>query len=350
MKKIGIITLNGNTNFGNKLQNYAVQRVFEKKDCKVETIWYYYEPFKIIYGIREIIRVISKKRYRNFCKFDKKIKYSKYYICDGKNSKELKKEYDHFFVGSDQVWNVNYNLSLDSYLLAFADPKQRNSISASFGISELPEKFKEKHKIELEKFNSISVREDAGKNIIKNLGVKNNVEVLIDPTMMLTCEDWSEVAIKPSVMPKKKYILNYFLGELPTKIKEEIERVSKEYDCDVINILDKNDPYYNYGPSEFLYLEKNAFLICTDSFHSCVFAMLFNRPFVIFERKEPGFENMYSRLDTLLSKFELKNRKFEGKIKKENLEHDYSNAYKILEKERKKADDFISNAIGYSKK
>ena len=54
---------------------------------------------------------------------------------------------------------------------------------------------------------------------------------------------------------------------------------------------------------------------------------------------------MNSRLATLISKFKLKNRKFEGEITKENLNHDYSEAYKILEEERKKSKKFLEKAL-----
>ena len=55
---------------------------------------------------------------------------------------------------------------------------------------------------------------------------------------------------------------------------------------------------------------------------------------------------MSSRIDTLLSKFKLKNRRYNGKnITKENLEHDYSEAYKILEKEREKSKKFLEKAL-----
>ena len=76
------------------------------------------------------------------------------------------------------------------------------------------------------------------------------------------------------------------------------------------------------GPSEFLYLEKNAFLICTDSFHSSVFAILYNVPFIIFNR-ENSKNLMNSRIETLLDNFKIKNRIFDGdRITQDNLKHD----------------------------
>ena len=40
MKNVGIVTLFGEYNFGNRLQNYAVQQVLEKNGLNVETIKY----------------------------------------------------------------------------------------------------------------------------------------------------------------------------------------------------------------------------------------------------------------------------------------------------------------------
>ena len=162
--------------------------------------------------------------------------------------------------------------------------------------------------------------------------------------MLLSLEEWEKVSKKPKMLKYNKFILNYFLGEVSDERRSEIERIAKENNCVIIDILDKNSPFYECGPSEFLYLEKNAFLICTDSFHSSVFAILFNCPFIIFDREDKE-EKMNSRLDTLINKFKLKNRKFEGKITEENLNHDYSEAYKILEEERKKSEAFLKNAL-----
>ena len=117
----------------------------------------------------------------------------------------------------------------------------------------------------------MSVREDTGKKIIEDLTNRDDIEVLIDPTMLLTIERWENVMKKPEQYRGEKYILCYFLGNLSDEKKEAINAIAKEKKCKIINLLDKNDLYYSSGPSEFLWLEKNAELICTDSFHSSVF-------------------------------------------------------------------------------
>ena len=347
--RVAIITINDINNFGNRLQNYALQYILKKNKIKCENIVdsTYYD-FKITFKdyLKHYLYILFfKSRIRRidfFYHFNKKICYSKY------NFNNASDKYDYFIVGSDQVWNPYFALS-DVTLLKNIDSKKRISYSASFGVSSIPQKYHSKLKSELNKFKSISVRENSGQDIIKKITGNDNVKLLIDPTMLLTADEWDKVSKKPAQLDKiknKKYILNYFLGKLSTDRKEEIEKIAKENKCHIINILDKKDPFYLSGPGEFLYLEKHAFLICTDSFHSSVFAILYNRPFIIFDREQKGMENMNSRIDTLINKFKLKNRKYNGNnITKENLDHDYSEAYKILEKEREKSKDFLEKAL-----
>ena len=297
-------------------------------------------------NIKEVFQNSSRKRYSNFIEFDKLIKYSKAYIYKDKIHKSV--NYDYYIVGSDQVWNTTFHTFSRFYLLEGINEKNKISYSSSFGTADLSSEYKPLFKNNLQHFKYISVREDSGKRIIDKLTKRNDVEVLIDPTMLLTAKEWDKVEKRPeqlNAFKNEKYILNYFLGNLSEARKKEIEKVAKEYDCHIINLLDKNDMFYTCGPSEFLYLEKHAFLICTDSFHSSVFALLYNRPFIVFER-EDNFKNMSSRLDTLINKFNLKNRKYNNKcITIENLNHDYSESYKILEIERKKSKEFLIKAL-----
>lgn len=351
MKSIGIVTINDNDNYGNRLLNYAVQEVLKQNGHKVVTL----KNNSIInsrdkfmlrlvkYQIKNIKKRYKKKSRRNleFEKFNKNIVFSKKYVTP---YSKVYKKYDYFITGSDQVWNPNFGRLRDVDLLSFAKPEQRIAFSASFAIAQLPEECKNKAKKELEKFKAISVREDRGKEIVEELTERKDVQVLVDPTMLLTSEEWDKVEKKPEQLKTDKYILNYFLGEMSEKRKKEIERIAKENNCEIINILDKNSPFYQTGPSEFLYLEKNAFLICTDSFHSCVFAILYNRPFVVFDREDSN-EKMNSRLDTLLKKFKLQDRWYKDKITEEQLLVDYKESYIILGEERKKAKEFLENAI-----
>ncbi len=360
MKKIGIVTLNDNYNYGNRLQNYAVQEFLLEhfQDIDVETIRNFPITNKKCGRLENIIRIIrrngfefkrylksDKKRLKNFRVFNKNIKYSKK-IFSWMHTDWFNK-FDYFLVGSDQVWNPNYRMS-DLELLKFSKKNKNIAFSASLAVDEIPENKIQRAKDGFNNFEYISVRENRGKEIIESLTGRNDIEVILDPTMLIDSKKWSNLSKKSKIIAEnQKYILNYFLGEIPKEWNNEISRIAKENNCKIINILDKNDAYYQCGPEEFLYLEKNAFLVCTDSFHSSVFSIIFNTPFIVFNRKQKKIKSMNSRIDTLLNKFELENRRFEGKIEDYILDRNFSNVEKILSVERERAKQFLHKALKY---
>ena len=62
-KKVGIVTLCGNNNYGNKLQNFAVLFYVSKMDYNVETIWIC-NPF-LDNPIKQILKYFKKVMYEN---------------------------------------------------------------------------------------------------------------------------------------------------------------------------------------------------------------------------------------------------------------------------------------------
>lgn len=349
MKKAGILTIYDIHNYGNRLQNFAAQEFLKEMNIEPETIKN--ENNRYIIKIKRLIKALVKhneyKREKNFIRFNKKyINFSNYTVdCKTTNIK-FQNKYDFFITGSDQVWNPTFGRMSDIDFLTFADNAKKISFAASFGINEIPNNLKEYYKNNLEKFKALSVREERGKEIIKELTNRDDAVVLLDPTMLIPKEKWEKIIKEPKMLIKKnikKYILCYFLGNLSENRKKEIKRIANENNCEIINILEKDDPFYTSGPDEFLYLEKNAFLICTDSFHSSVFAILFNRPLVMFDREDKEVK-MNSRLETLMKKFGLENRWFKDKINNDLLKSDYQ-IKEILNEERKKGKKFIEEAI-----
>lgn len=344
MKKAGILTLFGEYNFGNRLQNYAVQEVLKKYNLEVETIKYLLKDSQ-----NPIINnEIEENRLQKFKEFNKNIKFAEdilYMDCPTPNN--FAEEYDYIVLGSDQIWNYSFKSFSDKAFGSFAPKYKKIALAASFGVDYVPEKDSILYntcKKYLEDIKAISVREEAGKNIIKELTGREDVEVLIDPTMMILTEKWESIANKPEKLKSDKFIIKSFLGTVSEEIELELDRVAKENNCDIIDISDKNSPFFNVGPAEFLYLEKNAFLVATDSFHSCVFSILFNTPFVIFKRQDK-VKSMYSRIETLMKKFEMEYRIFDGKITEKVFKSDYSKIEKTLNEEREKADKFLKEAL-----
>lgn len=351
MKKIAIITIFDENNYGNRLQNFATQEILKEHGFKVSTLpntAYYNNQINLFkYYLKKIINQLSycffkkNKRLKNFKAFDKK------YIETGKfihikNTYKIVDRYDYFICGSDQIWNPYFSRLSPIDLLTFS-PKEKNiALAASFGVSQLEDQHKKICKDALSNFKAISVRENQAKNIIHDIGF-SNCTVLIDPTMMIDYDKWCSIEAKPSYL-KKDFLVVYYLGEISETRKTFINKISHDNDLDIIYLCDINFPqYYNSGPDEFIYLVHHAKLVITDSFHACVFSILFKTPFYVFEREDDNVK-MNSRIETLLSTFDLKDRLIKS-YDSYDLEVDYSNIDLILNNERNKFNNFLDTSL-----
>lgn len=344
MKKGCIVTLHGNYNYGNRLQCYAVQKKLSNFGYKTDILRNI--QINTIKGFIKFV-ILKMKWYKNenFKQFEKdNLVLSKKTIYNGKGIRKTEKNYDFYAIGSDQVWSPEIGLPKK---LMFLDNinKRKIAFSASIGVDGIPESEKEFYKKGIKSMYKISVREEKAKEALDELETSKDVQVLLDPTMLLTKEEWESVAKKPTEYSSEKYIFAYFLGEIPKEAQELMDRLSKDGNYKIINPLDENDKYYNAGPAEFVYLEKNAEMIFTDSFHSCVFGILMDTPFVVFERM-CRLKSMNSRLATLLKKFDLENRRYNKNMNiEEIMQFDNKKIELILNEERKKADEFIKEAL-----
>lgn len=342
MKTVGIVTLTDMYNYGNSLQNYAVKTVLGRLGYDAKTIHISYGGIKVKEVIRSFVkRTPYNKKLLSFLLFEREYLDMTY----GKKVDEFNDEFDFFVVGSDQVWNTSwydqYPFMKDVYLLTSVSDSKKVAFSASFGIDEVKSKYRHVFSTELAKFKALSVREEVGKKIINSLTGKNPT-VLLDPTMLLTAEDWIKIEKKPKYA-EDGYILTYFLSDKCEKAQEQLDIIKNGRN--VYELLNSDDEIVGAaGPSEFIWLINHADLILTDSFHACVFSFLFNKPFIVYDRNGKDC-NMNSRLDTLLKKFDLE-RKYAGSGLENDLwEFDYKNGYKQLEVERQKATDFLRKAL-----
>jgi len=359
--KVGIVTITEGENYGNRLQNYATQATLKKLGCEVETVFnnYGYKKSNFVKkGLKELLvlmcdvlhingsdKINNAKRAKRFKKFnDKLINMSKFELGKGYAPKELKENYDFFVTGSDQVWNPEFLFNSDVEFLTFAKPGQRIAYSASFGISKLPDNCKKKYKKWINDMDYLSVREEAGSYIIKEL-TGRDAEVLVDPTIMLSKDEWLSIAQKPKCYKGKKYILTYFLGEMSKEVNMKLNKLAKENDYEIINLLDKMDrEIYSVDPSEFIWLINNAELMCTDSFHGVVFSLIMKTPFVILDRID-NCGSMNSRIDTLLKLFN-KEERYGLDLDDENVFNmDFSNVDSIIEVERERAYRYLKKAM-----
>lgn len=349
--KTGIISIFDNTNIGNRLQNYALQYTILQYADRVISIRNNWREKSVIRKIKQklsgntqILKIAGKKRQHEIALFsDRYIHSSKsiYKFQDRLLSLESKDVCDLYCAGSDQIWNPTIGRSGMFNYLGFAERDRTFSYAASFGIDHIPEEYVAGVRKGLEHIKFISVREDAGKCIVEELTGRTDVYVHVDPTMLLTAEEWDKVSKRPKQRLPEKYILTYFLGDVSEERKTVLRNKADELGCELVELMDKNGPYYNNGPSEFLYLIKHAAMVCTDSFHGSVFSFLYERPFVIFDRAGNG-ENMSSRLETLCSKFGLEYCMARGdEIPELSMTPDYSEGFAVLETERKRSNDYF---------
>ena len=353
--KVGVITIWDIDNYGNRLQNYALLTIIKKLgyDSYTLKVWpqsYLKRAFQYItnYDV-SILRILKERlegnvRKANFLLFEKKNipKDRRFYNCKY-DKKLLNKKYSIIVVGSDQIWHPVF-LKNKNFFPTFANSIINTiSYAASIGVSQLNEVDKVNLRDGLRYIKHISVRETQAASIISDLGM-NTPEVVLDPTMLIDKNEWSNLEIKPSYA-EKKYLLVYFLGEISEERLQLIDKISKEYQLQIITLGDrKYSEIYTAGPAEFLFLFHHATLIFTDSFHGCVFSILFNSPFYVFSR-EDRLENMSSRIDTLLAYFNLQNRIVDDVSTSISLTYDFTLCDKQLLDLRAKSINFLKTAL-----
>lgn len=352
-KKVGIITTVHTENYGNRLQNYASKKIFESLGhntymfCpRVQKNKYFKLTHRLtnrlVYCTHKLYSLLRiKKRYRyddlmhlykknirNFQRFNKKY-LDLIYVSKLEDIENM----DLYFVGSDQVWNPRYlNEELDKsmLLLSFTAPNKKNSLAASFGVTSLPEEWKSIYSQELSTFEHISVREKSAKNIVKDLTGKE-ASVIIDPTLMLSKDDWKKICRKPDEYDiNKPYVLVY-LFHMSKDIENTIQKLADMHNLNVCDII-RNPLTHACDSGEFLYLILNSQLVITDSFHGTIFSFIFDKPF--FTLKTDANKETITRISNIIKLLSLE-RKYKGiDLNKNIFECDYSKGKARLKKEQ----------------
>ncbi|MCZ0717174.1 polysaccharide pyruvyl transferase family protein [Aerococcus kribbianus] len=361
MKKVGIVTLLGYFNYGNRLQNYALKIILEKLGYEVDSLAFNTssdflmeemteeKPKRNLFGYARLvprkIKMLAEER-KYAASENKRTDLFKSFTDDYLNeqafSQENEKNYDYFIVGSDQVWNPRYIKGQPQFMLPFTSKRKKIAYAASIGLPELPNEVMHIYKPYLADFNHISVREKEGSAIVDEM-LDYQPEVVLDPTMLLAAEDWNQVAKAANNRPDEDYVLTYFLGGLDEEKEKIIDFYKKNYGLKVINMGQRNEKLtYETSPREFIDYIKNSRIFLTDSFHGVAFSIIYNKNFITFKRG-----NMNSRIDTILRNFKLEDRKShvinDYAAALETI--DFSDAMQILELEKQKSIQFLKNAM-----
>lgn len=349
--KIGIVTLYGNTNYGNRLQNYAVQEILKQRGCEIETLVCKKNTPKDL--LRKIYHVVlswigdkQSKRMIKFNQFNKEMVRTR--IIQNKNGllpSEIAQEYDFFVAGSDQVWNPDIRLNeKDNFFLRFAHREQRICLAPSIATEEVPQTCMVEYQIGLGGFPYLSCREKNGAELISRI-TGRNCENIIDPTLAIDAQDWR--AFSKPLSQARPYILMFFLGTVSDKLRQLAQAEAQKRKLDIVEITSVKDKYFVSDPQNLVWLIDHAELVLTDSFHGAAFSINMNTPFYVFNRVSvKSIEvRITSRISALVEKFCLSERYIEDELKKLDFSCCFERTNAVLEAERKHFQNYLDRCL-----
>ena len=338
-KKIGIVTLHAIANYGGILQAYALQIVLERMGYEAEKIelsmwrkqltrfqklWIY--PYRMFQ--KKILKkscIIKKEEHQyesGMAKYDRAM-YTMPFINTYIKRKQIysyielnQDDYEALIVGSDQIWRPRYirdaNADIRDSYLQFAKgwDVKRIAYAASFGTNECeytPSELKDCGEL-LEKFDAVSVREESGIQLCAAMG-RADVCQLVDPTLLLNKEDY--IKLIPDNYPKSEGDLLCYVLDKTGETGRIIQYVAQQLNLRLFEVIsnpmartNKEDGYYQPPVEKWLQGFKDAKFVVTDSFHACVFSILFGKPFIVIGNQERGM----ARYQTLLKMFRVEER------------------------------------------
>lgn len=376
--RVGIITTFRQPNWGSVLQAYALEKVIEQMNYDVEVIDYKYpNEFHWKRGIKWgknpdtlkaklhkikvyflcMLKLRSKPMMELLNSFIKKNMKLSRQIDSYESLHENPPIYDIYVSGSDQIWNPNTMFGDMSYMFDFVpNGNKKISYASSFSCLSIPNSLKDIYKINLSTYSALSVRENNGRNIIRQL-IGRDAKVVLDPTLLLSKEHWEKLAekAKKTDLPKS-YILCYMLAYTFSADKpmgKLLEMVQRKYNMPVIALKTMPQSFhgdifqlpvsYSKGIEEFLYLINNASIVVSSSFHGTAFSLNLGKPLIAM-----GAMNEDDRVLSLLKNLGMKNQfVYAEKLQESSINpfYDVENAQKKMKELRLDSLSFLRNSL-----
>lgn len=232
-------------------------------------------------------------------------------------------EYDAVIVGSDQVWRKLYTdrlltnkSSSDNAFLAFTDGWhcRRIAYAASLGVDywEYTDEETAVLRTLVHRFDAISVREDSAVPLLRNhLGDDLKIDHLLDPTLLLERNAYLKLIHETKAKPNDGQLLVYILD--PSEFKKQIiDYYADKFQIKPFNVNNPDFENIRLSPKkriqppigQWLRGFMDANYVVADSFHACVFSIIFEKPFTVIANSNRGI----SRISSLLHMFELEER------------------------------------------
>lgn len=365
--KICLLTMHGVYNYGSALQTYATCQIFKRYGYDVEIVDYYPKRMRNYGSLKQLYtdaKPFHKKTWTSvliaLCKYpsmrrlkrvfvpfsDKYFKKSCMYSTNDSliNNPPIA---DVYCTGSDQVWNDYLEGSFDkAYFLDFApEGAKKIAFSASFGREDISDEELLPVKNLLSRYDAISVREETGLQIIRDIDVSIK-ECILDPTFLLSGDEWKRLA---TPIKERDYLLVYQLHEdsITSKVAIEIGKILGKkvlrISTDYLKRIPGGKTIVAPGVEEFISYISNAYMVVTDSFHATAFSINLNVPFISIQWK------MFNdRIGTILNHTGLRYRSVssvEDAIKICNTSIDFSKVNCCLDNMRKKSFDYLDKIL-----
>jgi len=349
-KRVAVLNLSyGNFNFGAVLLSYATQKLLLRLEL-TPYILNYNPEFKNYWRISRIRGMIAGM---NFIRFRYSFLNTTRVYWNLESLRGANKDFGTFLFGSDQIWryaiiNGNYGIYFGKFA---ADSKRLAAYAASFGKDkwdEAPESATKDISRLLKRFSAVSVREESGVKICADsFGVK--AEAVLDPTLLLSAEDYAPIIDTAGVKTGFKYVAKAYLDNSPlcAAISDAVAKTFPEKEinilCRMVGLFGKLRPIYR-PVADWLALIRDAEFVITDSFHCSVFAILFRKQFVCIATKERG----NSRLENLFDKLGIQSRLVYSPSSVSELLKtpiDFDDVFARLDRERVRCIDFLKNSL-----
>lgn len=379
--KIAILTLPLHTNYGGILQAYALQTVLQRMghevilldgNTKAHNPWWHFPLSlakrclkKYFLGDKDTILFIEHKQNKEVPVIRQNTdKFINVHFPNRMIYRHIEKKvhsgmFDAIIVGSDQIWRPSYYPNISHAYLDFTRGWniQRIAYAVSFGTEdwEYTPQETETCKQLVKMFSGISVRENSAVWLCKqHLG--RTPEWVLDPTLLLVPNDYLSLCSEQNRKPEREgQILVYILDE--TKDKQDFleKRIIQQLGLNAFRVNNPNSDNERLSVNERIVPSLEQWLsgfaqakyVFTDSFHGCVFSILFHKPFWVYANKERGL----SRIKSLLLLFHLEDRIFYSSKDIHTSDHpfipfiNWIEVDRILSNMRQKSMDFLTKNL-----
>lgn len=372
MDAIAIVTLHDTNNFGNRLQNFALQEALKRLGCgdvtslrglprsegtaltlmrRLDALRSDPAGFvgRAAYHKQRTPdhrRPVAAERSAAIEAFSDSHIPSVDFASEMRTGKALAGRFRRFVVGSDQVWNPAFTHGNMEWFLDFAPAEKRVAYAASFGIPEVPRYLVSRYRRGIAGIPHLSVREQQGATVVEQLGGRTP-PVVLDPTLLLDGATWTKQSDTPPELEGKDYALTFRLKAGDSTVQSTVQpdsviRHAQRSGLEVVDLFAPADPaLLGISPFGFIGAIRNARLVITDSFHAAVFSLLFHTPFLLEQRGA-----MNSRIETLMLASGLHNRMLHEVDDLETaLEIDWADVDARLARRRRESLEFLEAAL-----